>query len=98
MHTYPLPSDVLLEELGVVNWEERKNFSDHLPVWIRFTLTSEVRTVPICNPLQAPPRLELDLTNEKDNTIPNYTREDRVTMPTEQPDGRSHCHSELQVE
>jgi hypothetical protein len=64
MHT-PLPKNVLLEELGVVNWEERKQFSDHLPVWIRFTLTSEVRTVPIRNPLQAPPRLELDPTNEK---------------------------------
>jgi hypothetical protein len=33
MHT-PLPKYLLLKELGVVNWEERKQFSDHLPVWI----------------------------------------------------------------
>ena len=31
MHT-PLPTDVLLEEVGVVNSERRKEYSDHLPV------------------------------------------------------------------
>jgi hypothetical protein len=31
MHT-PLPADILLEELGVVDSEKRKGFSDHLPV------------------------------------------------------------------
>ena len=64
MHT-PLPADVLLEELGVVNWEDRKCFSDHLPVWFRFTLTSEIRTVPVRQPLRSPPRLELELSDEK---------------------------------
>ena len=64
MHT-PLPADALLEELGVVSMEKRKEFSDHLPVWFRFTLTSEVRTVPSWKPLRSPPRLELDFKNKK---------------------------------
>jgi hypothetical protein len=57
--------NVLLEGLGAVNWEERKQFSDYLLVWIQFTLTSEARTVAIRNPLQAPPKLEFDPINEK---------------------------------
>jgi hypothetical protein len=64
MHT-PLPADVLLEELGVVNSEKRKDFSDHLPVWFRFSLTSEVRTFPSRKPFRSSLRLELDLKNEK---------------------------------
>ena len=53
MHT-PLPANILLEEVGVVNSEARKQFSDHLPVWLRLTLTSQVRTVPIRNPIKSP--------------------------------------------
>ena len=64
MHT-PLPPDVLLEEVGVVNSEDRKQFSDHLPVWFRFVLTNPVRTVPARRPLTSPPRIELNLHEDK---------------------------------
>ena len=65
MHT-PLPSNVLLKELGTSNTESRKDHSDHLPIWIRLTLTDDLPVVQARRPLSVEPRCDIDMHNKEE--------------------------------